>query len=177
MEELDGTEKNTLKVFKAVTLIHQVGMVLLEVSAQVWLRSAAPHFTCMFLESACSQQKSPFVSRLHPSLRFVNSLLLPAFSVDCQPSQRHVRRCHHHRGAGGAVKPQSAERSVSARAPVWFHYNSICSSDFLMNLILKKSWRHRMPSWTSLFSKREWESCYSMYSKCSAHLNAVSQRV
>uniref|UniRef100_H3C2X6 Cleavage and polyadenylation specificity factor subunit 3 n=1 Tax=Tetraodon nigroviridis TaxID=99883 RepID=H3C2X6_TETNG len=30
VEELDGTEKNTLKVFKTVTLTHQVGMVLLE---------------------------------------------------------------------------------------------------------------------------------------------------
>ncbi|TNM95387.1 hypothetical protein fugu_016470 [Takifugu bimaculatus] len=30
VEELDGTEKNTLKVFKSVTLIHEVGMVLLE---------------------------------------------------------------------------------------------------------------------------------------------------
>lgn len=37
MEELDGTEKNTLKIFKAVTLVHQVGMVLLEVSTQVWV--------------------------------------------------------------------------------------------------------------------------------------------
>lgn len=37
MEELDGTEKNTLKVFKSVTLIHEVGMVLLEVSGSVWV--------------------------------------------------------------------------------------------------------------------------------------------
>lgn len=36
VEELDGTEKNTLKVFKSVTLIHEVGMVLLEVSDGVW---------------------------------------------------------------------------------------------------------------------------------------------
>lgn len=43
MEELDGTEKNTLKVFKTVTLIHQVGMVLLEVSGHVWLPSGGPH--------------------------------------------------------------------------------------------------------------------------------------
>lgn len=35
VEELDGTEKNTLKVFKSVTLIHEVGMVLLEVSDRV----------------------------------------------------------------------------------------------------------------------------------------------
>lgn len=33
VEELDGTEKNTLKVFKSITLIHEVGMVLLEVSS------------------------------------------------------------------------------------------------------------------------------------------------
>lgn len=32
MEELDGTEKNTLKIFKNITLIHEVGMVMLEVS-------------------------------------------------------------------------------------------------------------------------------------------------
>lgn len=32
VEELDGTEKNTLKIFKTITLVHEVGMVLLEVS-------------------------------------------------------------------------------------------------------------------------------------------------
>lgn len=31
VEELDGTEKNTLKILKNITLIHEVGMVLLEV--------------------------------------------------------------------------------------------------------------------------------------------------
>ncbi|XP_068582549.1 cleavage and polyadenylation specificity factor subunit 3 [Cebidichthys violaceus] len=30
VEELDGTEKNTLKIFKNITLVHEVGMVLLE---------------------------------------------------------------------------------------------------------------------------------------------------
>nr|XP_020496360.1 cleavage and polyadenylation specificity factor subunit 3 isoform X2 [Labrus bergylta] len=30
VEELDGTEKNTLKIFKNITLIHEVGMVMLE---------------------------------------------------------------------------------------------------------------------------------------------------
>lgn len=34
VEEMDGTEKNTLKIFKNITLIHEVGMVLLEVSGQ-----------------------------------------------------------------------------------------------------------------------------------------------
>lgn len=33
MEELDGTEKKTLRIFQSITLIHEVGMVLLEVSA------------------------------------------------------------------------------------------------------------------------------------------------
>lgn len=31
VEELDGTEKNTLKLFKNIILTHEVGMVLLEV--------------------------------------------------------------------------------------------------------------------------------------------------
>lgn len=35
VEELEGTEKNTLKVFKSITLVHEVGMVLLEVSLTV----------------------------------------------------------------------------------------------------------------------------------------------
>lgn len=48
VEELDGTEKNTLKVFKSVTLIHQVGMVLLEVSGQVWVPSGGPHFNSVW---------------------------------------------------------------------------------------------------------------------------------
>ncbi|KAK7904335.1 hypothetical protein WMY93_016942 [Mugilogobius chulae] len=30
VEELEGTEKNTLKIFKSITLVHEVGMVLLE---------------------------------------------------------------------------------------------------------------------------------------------------
>lgn len=34
VEELDGTEKNTLRIFKSITLIHEVGMVLLEVRRQ-----------------------------------------------------------------------------------------------------------------------------------------------
>ena len=33
MEELDGTEKNTLKIFKSITLVHEAGMVTLEVSS------------------------------------------------------------------------------------------------------------------------------------------------
>lgn len=45
VEELDGTEKNTLKVFKTVTLIHEVGMVLLEVSGRVWVPSGGPDFS------------------------------------------------------------------------------------------------------------------------------------
>lgn len=35
VEELDGTEKNTLKIFKNITLVHEVGMVMLEVSQSV----------------------------------------------------------------------------------------------------------------------------------------------
>ncbi|KAG7246363.1 hypothetical protein CRUP_001025, partial [Coryphaenoides rupestris] len=31
VEELDGTEKNTLMIFKSITLVNQVGMVTLEV--------------------------------------------------------------------------------------------------------------------------------------------------
>lgn len=55
VEELDGTEKNTLKVFKTVTLIHQVGMVLLEVSGQVWVPSNGP----VDLKSTCLLSVSP----------------------------------------------------------------------------------------------------------------------
>uniref|UniRef100_A0A3Q3WEN9 Uncharacterized protein n=1 Tax=Mola mola TaxID=94237 RepID=A0A3Q3WEN9_MOLML len=32
LEELDGTEKNTLNIFKSITLVHEVGTVLLEVT-------------------------------------------------------------------------------------------------------------------------------------------------
>lgn len=42
VEEMDGTEKNTLKIFKNITLIHEVGMVLLEVSAQAGSTSCGP---------------------------------------------------------------------------------------------------------------------------------------
>lgn len=44
VEELDGTDKNTLKIFKNITLVHDVGMVLLEVSglAETRAPSCAP---------------------------------------------------------------------------------------------------------------------------------------
>ncbi len=42
MEELDGTEKNTLKIFKNITLIHEVGMVLLEVSSEAGSTNCGP---------------------------------------------------------------------------------------------------------------------------------------
>lgn len=45
VEELDGTEKNTLKVFKSVSLIHEVGMVLLEVSGRVWVPRGGSEFS------------------------------------------------------------------------------------------------------------------------------------
>lgn len=51
VEELDGTEKNTLKVFKTVTLIHEVGMVLLEVSGRVWVPSGGPDFSLIRFDS------------------------------------------------------------------------------------------------------------------------------
>lgn len=35
MEELDGTLKNTLKIFKNITLIHEAGMVMLEVRRRI----------------------------------------------------------------------------------------------------------------------------------------------
>lgn len=41
VEELDGTEKNTLKIFKNITLIHEVGMVMLEVSRVAVVSPAA----------------------------------------------------------------------------------------------------------------------------------------
>uniref|UniRef100_A0A3Q3WKX3 Uncharacterized protein n=1 Tax=Mola mola TaxID=94237 RepID=A0A3Q3WKX3_MOLML len=37
LEELDGTEKNTLNIFKSITLVHEVGTVLLEWTAIVVL--------------------------------------------------------------------------------------------------------------------------------------------
>lgn len=42
VEELDGTEKNTLKIFKNITLIHEVGMVLLEVSGEAGSTDCGP---------------------------------------------------------------------------------------------------------------------------------------
>lgn len=38
VEELDGTEKKTLKIFKSITLVHEVGMVVLEVRASDQVR-------------------------------------------------------------------------------------------------------------------------------------------
>lgn len=84
VEELDGTEKNTLKVFKTVTLIHQVGMVLLEVS--VWSGYPAGLQILLqfqlFMQHLFTTSGSPWcvqlvttLSALHLSLPFASYLL------------------------------------------------------------------------------------------------------
>ena len=41
MEELDETEKKTIRVFKNISLVHEVGMVMLEVRGHVLVRLIA----------------------------------------------------------------------------------------------------------------------------------------
>lgn len=68
VEELDGTEKNTLKIFDAVTLIHEVGMVLLEVRGHTGSAGCSPAQSLEFIHvlvlSHRRLQKS-FVQQLH----------------------------------------------------------------------------------------------------------------
>lgn len=122
VEELDGTEKNTLKVFKSVTLIHEVGMVLLEVSGRVWEPRGGSEFKVVLFEFTHACKMSPpsgrSLSRLcHDHKRH---LALPLILVDRKPYQRHVRRRHRHRSAGGPSKSKSPERSVSVHVPCGF---------------------------------------------------------
>lgn len=69
VEEVDGTEKSTLKIFKNITLVHESSMVMLEVS-----------------------RKCPFKDLLVPCpLLTFFCLSMHSAAVDCQPSERHVR--------------------------------------------------------------------------------------
>lgn len=58
VEELDGTEKNTLKIFKNITLIHEVGMVMLEVS-RVAVVSPAARLSVLVLYLTFNGRVSP----------------------------------------------------------------------------------------------------------------------
>lgn len=57
VEEMDGTEKSTLKVFKNITLVHESSMVMLEVSSKAPLQEApgpvpSPYPPCLSVRSA-----------------------------------------------------------------------------------------------------------------------------
>lgn len=100
VEELDGTDKNTLKIFKNIILVHDVGMVLLEVSKAGWGPGPA-----VIIVSLCSIHSAS-------ALFLWPSFSLYSLSVDSQPSQWHVCwRCHYS-SAGSPVKPKSSERLV-----------------------------------------------------------------
>ena len=58
VEELDGTEKNTLKIFKSITLVHEVGMVMLEVSSTKDVRIRLGQPFCVFCGSRCCCYRS-----------------------------------------------------------------------------------------------------------------------
>lgn len=103
VEELDGTDKNTLKIFKNITLVHDVGMVLLEVSGQAEAQAQLCSW-CMIVR-LCSTHSA---SALFLWCPFSSC----SVSVDSQPSQWHVCwRCHYG-SAGSPVKPKSSERLV-----------------------------------------------------------------
>ena len=80
MEELDGTEKNTLKIFKSITLVHEAGMVTLEVSGHQGL-----------LLSALSLAVVPAVPAVpaFPAVRPQNRYLL-GWESNLQPALHHV---------------------------------------------------------------------------------------
>lgn len=123
MEELDGTEKNTLKIFKNITLIHEVGMVLLEV------RWSGP--------GLCSVQTGS-LSLLWCPLSSPNSpLSFYSVSVDSKPSQWHVCWCCHHCSAGSPVKPKSSERSVfECCMNCWKHILKMLYFVYFINFVL-----------------------------------------
>lgn len=103
VEELDGTDKNTLKIFKNIILVHDVGMVLLEVSRQA--EAQAQLWSWHIIVSLCSIHSAS-------ALFLWPSFSLYSLSVDSQPSQWHVCwRCHYS-SAGSPVKPKSSERLV-----------------------------------------------------------------
>ena len=71
MEELDGMEKSTLKIFKSITMVHEAGMVTLEVSSN---RALPPRrgerFLCAVVPAAASGRSGSHVSRLHLTVGF-----------------------------------------------------------------------------------------------------------
>lgn len=52
VEELDVTQKNTLKIFKNITLVHEAGMVMLEVNNKHQMKDIQVPF--IFLTSCVS---------------------------------------------------------------------------------------------------------------------------
>uniref|UniRef100_A0A7N8X211 Cleavage and polyadenylation specific factor 3 n=1 Tax=Mastacembelus armatus TaxID=205130 RepID=A0A7N8X211_9TELE len=79
VEELDGTEKNTLKIFKNITLIHEVGMVLLEWIANPLNDMYADAVTTVVLEVQSNPKAQSaildmdvFQSRLEVMLQWVD---------------------------------------------------------------------------------------------------------
>lgn len=81
VEEMDGTEKNTLKIFKNITLIHEVGMVLLEVSGQAGSTSCGPDAgqqDCALFRLAQSPSVSSLVSNhTHLCCNFMSCNVIP----------------------------------------------------------------------------------------------------
>lgn len=65
VEEVDGTEKSTLKIFKNITLVHDSSMVMLEVSGMCPVEDLL--LPCVLLISFCLSVRSA--------------------AVDCQPSE------------------------------------------------------------------------------------------
>eukprot|EP00064_Thunnus_orientalis_P017572 superscaffoldBa00003778_g17656 len=82
VEQVDGAEKITIKIFKSITLVHEAGMVLLEV-------------------------RVTFLTFLKSVSQSVD--ILGAVAVDRKPAQRHVRRRRRYGGPGGPVQPQRTE--------------------------------------------------------------------
>ncbi len=91
VEEIEISEKSTLRVFNGITVVHDQNMVLLEV------RRHTGH-------SHTSVTMATEVTRVWLCVCFV----LPP--VVCQSSEWHVRWCRHYSGAGGTVQPESSER-------------------------------------------------------------------
>uniref|UniRef100_A0A672IBD3 Cleavage and polyadenylation specific factor 3 n=1 Tax=Salarias fasciatus TaxID=181472 RepID=A0A672IBD3_SALFA len=78
VEELDGTEKSTLKIFKNITLVHEVGMVLLEWVSNPLNDMYADAVTTVVLEV----QSNPKAQKGGPGL--IQAVLLrDMFGVEC----------------------------------------------------------------------------------------------
>uniref|UniRef100_A0A8C5B5K1 Cleavage and polyadenylation specific factor 3 n=1 Tax=Gadus morhua TaxID=8049 RepID=A0A8C5B5K1_GADMO len=83
VEELDGTEKNTLKIFKSITLVHEAGMVTLEWIANPLNDMYADAVTTVVLEVQSNPKSQCVIVDMEVYQARLEVMLQDMFGEDC----------------------------------------------------------------------------------------------